>query len=192
MPQITQNTATVELRAAKIPWLSLIAVHYWFVVDNGGEKTRWEVWQKAAVKAPCWGHLHQDLLPPTQDVGCGDSWVEKRFSGDEAKALMRALNQSPKQYPYTRRYHYWPGPNSNTYVQWILEQAGISHHLHPTGIGKHYRKDFGHYACNQVNSFYSPLFGWRYQAGHYIEVQLLQLSVGICFKPFRLRWFIHF
>ena len=37
------------------------------------------------------------------------------------------------------RYRYWPGPNSNSYVAWVLERAGIEYALGWRGIGRRWR-----------------------------------------------------
>ena len=43
-----------------------------------------------------------------------------------------------KDYPYCERYRYWPGPNSNTFVAWVLRQAGIDQRLGRRAIGRNY------------------------------------------------------
>ncbi|MFM7572213.1 MAG: DUF3750 domain-containing protein, partial [Snowella sp.] len=35
-------------------------------------------------------------------------------------------------------YRYFPGPNSNTYAQWILNQVKSDYRLSIKGIGKHF------------------------------------------------------
>jgi hypothetical protein len=32
----------------------------------------------------------------------------------------------------------WPGPNSNTFVAWVLREAGVEHALDPRAIGRNY------------------------------------------------------
>jgi len=130
----------VELRAAKIPWIGQIAVHYWFVIHTQTRNDRWEIWQTANLKPPCWGHLYQNLLPAYAGVGNGDSWMEQQWQEDTAIVLAKVIEASPDRYPYPHRYRYWPGPNSNTYVQWILDQAQIPHLLSRRGLGKGYGK----------------------------------------------------
>src|SRR5713101_8836549 len=53
------------------------------------------------------------------------------------RALADAVADSA-EYPYRRRYLAWPGPNSNTYVAWVLRRAGVAADLDPRGIGKDY------------------------------------------------------
>ena len=129
----------VSLWASKIPHLGAIAEHNWFVIDDCGEQTRWEVWQTANVICndfgESWDHLHRDLLPPTQGVGNGAAYLLKVWNDDTAYQLIQRIRSSPVKYPWCSKYRYWPGPNSNTYVQWVLLGE---HKLGRKALGKHY------------------------------------------------------
>ena len=117
----------VELRAAKIPGLAgIIADHYWLLILRSVEEKhdqtcdRWEVWQHSDQNDSCWGHLHKNLLTPFQGVGNGSSRLIKRWMDDEALSIAKKIEASPRTYPFINKYRYWPGPNSNTYAQWIV------------------------------------------------------------------------
>ena len=112
--------ALLELRAARIPFIGGLALHHWFVLEGTGAPARWEVWQRADAGGESWGHLHRNLMPPRQGVGNGASWRVHCWRGAAAGALMDRISTSPAHYPWCERYRVWPGPNSNTYVQWIL------------------------------------------------------------------------
>ena len=121
------ETIKVELRAAKIPGLpGVFADHYWLVVirgiDGGGcqKCDRWEIWQRARLNDCCWGHLHKNLLAPRQGVGNGPSRSIQQWVGDEALPIIERIESSPGSYPFIETYRYWPGPNSNTFAQWIV------------------------------------------------------------------------
>lgn len=128
----------VELRAAKIPFIGAIAVHYWFVIKTEQTQERWEVWQNQHRCKLSWGHLHQNLMPVNQGVGNGGSWIEQIWREEDALKLIQIIRESPYNYQYKYIYRYYPGPNSNTYVQWILQQAKINYYLSSKGIGKDY------------------------------------------------------
>lgn len=87
---------------------------------------RWEVWQRRELKLPSWGHLHQNLLTPYGGVGNGPSFLAQQWSGPIGDRLGEIILNSPQIYPHCYSYRYWPGPNSNTYAQWVLEQAAIN------------------------------------------------------------------
>lgn len=111
----------MELRAARIPVIGWFAHHYWFVIDRAGERDRWEVWQFARAGGTAWGHLHRNLLLPDRGMGNGPSWLVQRWDAEPARELSALIEASPRTYPCCDHYRAWPGPNSNTYVQWILD-----------------------------------------------------------------------
>ena len=129
---------TVQLRAAKIPLIGFMAVHYYYVIQRDHQSDRWEIWQNTALKSPSWGHLHKNLMSPLSGVGNGASWLEKSWHGTVAEQLTQVIETSPQRYPYNHLYLYFPGPNSNTYAQWILKEANCEHRLSIRGIGQHY------------------------------------------------------
>ena len=117
----------VELRAAKIPGLpGFFADHYWLLVFQGMEGStqmtcdRWEVWQHSRQNDCCWGHLHKNLLDPFQGVGNGPSRLVQEWMGHEAFLIIEKIESAPSDYPFIEQYRYWPGPNSNTFAQWVV------------------------------------------------------------------------
>lgn len=130
----------VELRCAALPsLLGLIASHYWFVVFDGDEIHRWEVWQTQNAGGRSIGHVHCDLKPPDAGVGGGPARLAAAWSGAEAARLKQVLERAASTYPFCHRYFYWPGPNSNTFAAWVLREAGVGHALPPRAIGRGYR-----------------------------------------------------
>ncbi|AFZ52932.1 DUF3750 domain-containing protein [Cyanobacterium aponinum UTEX 3222] len=134
----------VELRAAKIPYIGAIAVHYWFVIHEQVSE-RWEIWQTKSLVSSSWGHLHKNLMNPTRGVGNGGSWQEYVWQGEEADNLQTIIRKTPQIYPYNYLYRYYPGPNSNTYIQWILDKSQIRYSLGRKGLGKNYHRFFSKY-----------------------------------------------
>lgn len=132
----------VELHAAKIPSLpGIVADHYWLLVFHAAEGSmhqecdRWEIWQRANQNESCWGHLHKNLLTPHQGVGNGPSRLIQQWNNEDALSIVKRIESSPKTYPFINQYRYWPGPNSNTFAQWIVRgraKLGIR------AIGKNY------------------------------------------------------
>ena len=119
----------VELRAAKLRgWGGVVADHYWLLVLRGviGKRyetcDRWEVWQHADQNETCWGHLHKNLLDPCQGCGNGPSKSIQIWRDSDAVELIQRLESAPSQYPYKAFYRYWPGPNSNTFAQWVVRR----------------------------------------------------------------------
>ncbi len=120
----------VQLRTAPLPYIGALAVHCWFVVidEASGETHRWEVWQTRNAGGRSIGHLHCDRSTPGAGVGGGPSRIAHEWRGGEAQAIERVL-RSCARYPYCERYFLWPGPNSNSFVAWVLREAGIDYRL---------------------------------------------------------------
>jgi hypothetical protein len=127
----------VELRYAPLPWIGAFAWHYWFVVCDESGRHRWEVWQTKNAGGFCIGHVHRDLKDPEAGVGGGPSRLVTSWEGEPGRRIARVLEDA-KSYPYCERYRYWPGPNSNTFVAWVLRQAGIEFVLDRRGVGRRY------------------------------------------------------
>ncbi|MGY6530756.1 MAG: DUF3750 domain-containing protein [Cyanobacterium sp.] len=136
------KTKQVELRFAKITYIGFMAVHYWFVIHNNDRCDRWEIWQNRNRGGISWGHLHQNLMGAYNGVGNGDSYQAYIWQGEKAEILIKVIEGSKESYPYCYVYRYFPGPNSNTYVAWILHKAEIKYNLGVKGIGKGYLDKF--------------------------------------------------
>ena len=82
--------------------------------------------------------MHCDLKAADAGVGGGPSRVAARWDGEDARRIAQVL-EKPENYPHCQHYRMWPGPNSNTFVAWVLREAGIAARLDPRGIGRSYR-----------------------------------------------------
>jgi Protein of unknown function (DUF3750) len=108
------------------------ALHPWFVINKKGVISRWDVIDWKNINDTSCKHLHKNFLPPWKGLWMVRYVVKishkaSLFSiieGDEnsiARKMADFIENSPKIYPYCNKYHF-VGPNSNTYVQWILNQ----------------------------------------------------------------------
>jgi len=134
----SEPACKVELRYATLPWpLRHVAAHYWFVVWDDDGCHRWEVWQTRNAGGRSIGHVHCDLKTADEGVGGGPMRVAAQFTGGDAMAIARVLRHA-ESYPYSQRYFVWPGPNSNTFVAWVLRRAGVAQPLNWMAFGKRY------------------------------------------------------
>lgn len=127
----------VQLWSARIPGIASFAEHHWFLIIASGGIDRWEIWQEKNVGGQSWNHLHKNLLSPFSGVGNGVGSMKMSWSDELAIDMANKIKNSPILYPWNNKYIVWPGPNSNTYVQWIL---GSSYQLGWRGFGKRYWK----------------------------------------------------
>ena len=52
--------------------------------------------------------------------------------------IRNILSSCEQHYRYKDRYLPWPGPNSNTFVAWVLRKAGVEFDLPWKALGKDY------------------------------------------------------
>jgi hypothetical protein len=111
------------------------ACHPWFVINKKGLLSRYEVIASPAKYGmQSTRHLYINALPPTRGLrilrSTLYSWyiwpvtligVYEGAEGSVAARMVECIENSPQNYPFSNRYAY-TGPNSNTYVQWILNQ----------------------------------------------------------------------
>ena len=100
--------------------------HPWFVLNKKGEIYRWEV--RHDLNKLNSSHLYINNQTPFEGI-------EKTFflkiywkasllgniNGDIAEKAIEMIEGSEINFPYCKKYSYF-GPNSNTYVQWVLDK----------------------------------------------------------------------
>jgi len=122
-----ENQMSVTLWSGRLPYLGVIADHNWLVINNDGQQSRWEVWQSKNAGGTSWGHLHLDLMAAEDWIARQPPVLHQTWYNENARRIIERVESSPEIYPWRELYRYWPGPNSNTYVQWALgEQFRLS------------------------------------------------------------------
>ena len=94
--------------------------------DEAHAGNRWEVWQTLGAGGESAGHIHKNLMRPDSGVGGGAAVNAFTWRGTDAENIGRVLHRAWTHYPNRDRYHAFPGPNSNTFVAWVLKRAGLS------------------------------------------------------------------
>jgi Protein of unknown function (DUF3750) len=129
--------ATVIILASRTGrWKGIFAEHMSLVLKpaNASEWTRYDV--------VGWGS------PIRRDDYAADAFwygnaprVIYRLEGNEAAALIPKIEQSIAAYPNSAAGSYviWPGPNSNTFVSWVVRHTdGFNAELSSVAVGKDY------------------------------------------------------
>jgi hypothetical protein len=103
--------------------------------------------------------------------------------GPGVDALIDRIDGAIHDYPYFDRYHIWPGPNSNTFVAYLLRAVPqLRVDLPPTAIGKDY---LGWRSVNKTTSGtggQASLFGLVGVAAGLeegLEINVLGLNFGV-------------
>jgi hypothetical protein len=174
----------VQLRCAPLPGaLGSIAEHHWFLEfdPEDGRWHRWELWQLANVGGTSWGHVHKDLIRAEAGLNGYPPRVVAEWRGQAARDLRAAIADSAA-YPHRDRYLAWPGPNSNTYIAWVLRRSGAPADLGPLRIGMDYLGPQGGVAFSTTGTGVqaeTPVLGARVGPQEGAEVHFLCFTFGI-------------
>ena len=127
----------------------IFASHSWFIVNDRGDISRWEIsFSKKIKKGENWGHLYKNLRLPTQGLEIFPYfykifWKSKLiefYENDNVSDVISFIQDSPNNYPYLYKYKLI-GPNSNTYIQWVINNYPILKFKLPrNAIGRFYKK----------------------------------------------------
>jgi hypothetical protein len=126
------------------------ATHPWIIISKKGKLSRWEILYYPNQCKTSWKHLHLNFLPytiglPIFKYSKNHRWKSKllgQIKGDKnsyIKKIIDIIEDSPKKYPFNNKYSL-RGPNSNSYIQWILNKFPKSNIKLPfTSFGKNYK-----------------------------------------------------
>ena len=107
------------------------AIHPWVVTVSKGVTTRWEVIHREYKGKERYGYVYKNFYTnPSQGIKkhsfSSEYWEAKligSLNGDEkstAKQVIDFIEKMTPFYPHQENYSLYPGPNSNTYIAWIL------------------------------------------------------------------------
>lgn len=135
-----QTEAVVRIYAARtVRWRGIFATHSWIVIKDKGA-TSYERYDKTA-----WGEPIR-INGFTADGRWFGSVPDVVFSADgaAAEALIPRIRTAIASYAFTRRgdYRAWPGPNSNTFVAFVMAAIPeVRASLPSTAVGRDYPFD---------------------------------------------------
>jgi len=181
-PRTTPEPVIQVYAARTVGWRGYIGVHTWIAVKRA-DVSRFTVYEVIGYRISSgnvvvasnrhpdgyWFGARPELLRDVRGAG-----VERII--DDVEAAVRS-------YPYAGRYRVWPGPNSNTFIAWVLRHSPkLRSDLPATAIGKDYLGWLPIARAPSNTGVQLNLFGligatvaWR----EGIEVNILGLTFGI-------------
>ena len=186
LPKDDIATAMVLSSSQGVP-AGKVARHPWFVVRASGE-SRWERWE--IVASPTGGEFGSvdrnyrdpfDYYPGDKE----DVRIHGIVRGADADRFIKCLREESPKYPHRKTYRVWPGPNSNTYVDYMLRKCNMHADLPSTAIGKDYRGIIGVSFTSGGTGIQleTPLVGLKIGLTEGIEIHLFSLAFGIDWWP---------
>lgn len=132
--QAVQPAAVIVLAARTGRWKSIFAEHMSIVLKPEGAD-RWTRYDVVG-----WGDpVRKDAYPADAFWYGNEPRVIYRLDGAAAANLIPAIEATIARYPNARRgsYTVWPGPNSNTFVSWVVRNTeGFEAELSSVAVGK--------------------------------------------------------
>ena len=181
---VTTLEPVVQVYAARaVRWRGYFGVHTWIAVKARGapEFTVYEVngWRLRRSGSAV---TISNRSPDSRWFGSRPDLIAER-RGAGVDALIARVEQAVAAYPYADTYRVWPGPNSNTFVAYVLRAAPeLRADLPATAIGKDYLGSELVAASPSGTGFQFNFFGLLgalagVEEG--IEINLLGLTFGI-------------
>ena len=189
--------AKVQIYSAKAyNWRGKFSQHLWIATKEKNAKSY------LVHYVVLWGqYFGADGVVVTQEDLPDRLWYDAKpeiiysISGAEAEKIIPQIYQAIKNYPYPKTYRAYPGPNSNTFVSYIVRQVpDLKVALPNNAIGKDWlcdKKGVKFFAISEsktgVQFSFFGIFGIIIGLYEGIEINLIGLSFGIDFLHLALK-----
>jgi len=180
LPEETPEAVVQVWGARAFSWRGAFAVHTWIATKpaNATSFTVHEVvgWGTNKVRS-------RETQPDRRWYG-NDPALLADYRGAEAAAIIPDILEAIEDYPYQSTYVIWPGPNSNTFVSWVIRQVPEFDVVLPNNaIGKDYLGESTFVAATPSDSGYQVSL-WGYlgvlaSLREGLEINVLGLSFGV-------------
>ena len=122
-PAVTQEAVLQVYGADAWGWRGWFAIHTWIAAKRTGETayTVYDVVGWRSYRGKPVVRIFQDL-PDRYWYGAQPRLLQQHV-GPGVDALIDAVDQAARTYPWKTTYKAFPGPNSNTFTAWIAKQV---------------------------------------------------------------------
>jgi hypothetical protein len=136
----TTKEAVVQVYSARaVSWRGWFGVHSWIAVKPS-DATEFTVHEVMG-----WRLKRTGTALVARNRAADGYWYGARpellgdIRGPGVDAIIQRIEAAVNDYPYPDTYHVWPGPNSNTFVAFVLRRVPeLRVDMPPTAIGKDY------------------------------------------------------
>ena len=119
------------------------AIHTWIAAKAKGAPT-YEIYQVMGWRVRRTGRA----VDISQAINPDRPWFRSppillhEVKGPQAQQLVQPIRQAVLDYPYSAEYTMWPGPNSNSFTEWIaLQVPQLNLQLPAKAIGAQWMRD---------------------------------------------------
>lgn len=183
-PAATKEAIVLAYSARTFNWRGIFAVHTWIAVKRENA-TRYKVYDVVGWRL----FQNKPVLATNEDIP-DRHWFDQKpmlildIRGEKAAELIPQIESVVATYPYPTTYHYWPGPNSNTFIAYVARHVpGMRLALPASAIGKDYLVSDRLFALAPSGTGYQfslfGVFGVMLALHEGLEVNFLGLVYGI-------------
>ncbi len=170
--------------ARAFSWRGFFGVHPWIAWKKKDENeytiaqvTSWNLRRSGSTV-----QVYQDI-PDRRWFG-SDADLLFEIRGSKAASAIKKIKKLLPSYPYTNGYTLWPGPNSNTFIAYLIRNIDeLTVELPPHAIGKDYMaiQDAFSLTASKTGVKFSlyGLLGAQVGASEGVYINLLGLQFGV-------------
>ncbi|WP_062228065.1 DUF3750 domain-containing protein [Aureimonas frigidaquae] len=185
LPPPERGQAAIYVLAARTGGLKgALSVHSWLILKRP-DQDRYERYDKVGWGMP----IRRDQYEADGYWYSNPPFIVHAVTGSDAIAMLPQFDAAIAAYPYREMgaYRIWPGPNSNSFVAYVLNAVpGFGGRLPPNAVGKDYAPGWGTFGLTpDGRDFRASLGGYAgvtVGTASGIEVNLLGLAAGIDFE----------
>lgn len=170
--------------ARAFSWRGYFGVHPWMAWKRKNEK------QYTVAQVTAWQlRGSNSSISVTKDIP-DRKWFDSaptellQVRGDKALKIIKQVEALIPTYPFSDRYSVWPGPNSNTFVAYMLRNIDeLELELPATAVGKDYLGNNQFFSKTPSNTGFQlsafGLLGFSLGFAEGVELNLLGVHIGL-------------
>lgn len=182
-----EKRAVVQVYAARtVGWKGNFGVHTW-IATKEKDADFYETFQVIGYRARRGLDVVvvQESIPDGRWFGAMPELL-RDLRGSGAENAIPKIREAAKSYPYQKDYRVWPGPNSNSFVSYIIRRTPeIGVELPANAVGKDWINEGSLFGVSETRTGFQfsvfGLLGFTLGLGDGVEVNILGMSLGIDF-----------
>ena len=182
-PELNEDIVQIYYARA-FSWRGIFGIHPWIAWKERADE------QYTVAQVTAWNIRRQGTAIRVEKDLPDRRWFDSaphilfEVRGKKASKIIVQLKELIKTYPFKDRYVVWPGPNSNTFVSYMIRHIDeLDIELPATAIGKDYfgRTSFVSNTASNTGFTVSAfgLLGFTLGAGEGLELNLFGLHFGL-------------
>ena len=137
-PRATPEAVVQVYAARTVGWRGYLGAHTWIAVKPT-QAQRFTVYEVIGYRIGSGNVVVGSQRHPDGYWFGARPELLQDVRGPGVDELIARILRAVREYPYTDRYRVWPGPNSNTFISWVLRHVPeLRADLPVTAIGKDY------------------------------------------------------